>query len=123
MKKILAVAGIGAALTAASMATIGVASASPSADKDATFIACTSDNGIYNPHGIATGAAYGRQIANDIELGPRNPLQERDYVYHTTTGEVGVTQANVLVNCATSAYLGYGPGSTPPPADNGGTVV
>ena len=122
MKKLLAAVGVGAALTVASVAATGVASAYSGADKDALFIACTSDGGMFNPNGPAVGATFGRQIASDISSGLRDPLQERDYVYHITTGGVGITEANVLVNCATGVYLGYGPGSTPPPVNNGTTV-
>ena len=78
-----------------------------------------AQDGLYNSNGPSFQASFGRQIANDISLGIRNELQERDWVYYNTPAGIGVTDANYLVNCATQVYLGYGPWSD----GNGGSTL
>jgi len=113
MKKILAVACLCAALNAGLFGA-GTANAYLGSDTDSTYVTCVAQDSLYNNYGPSALAAVGRQIANEIELGVRNPLQERDYIYRVTPYSIGVNDANWMVNCATSVYLGYGPGSTAP---------
>lgn len=51
---------------------------------------------------------WGHMIRDAIQDGGFSPVTVRNYVY--THSDVGsLAGANVMVNCATSAYLGYGP--------------
>ncbi len=112
MKKALAVAGLGAAITVGALMGAGAANATPRQDSE--FIACTSAQGLYNNTGTEAGAGYGRTIAYHISSGLRNPLQERNHVYHETPSSITLSDANVLVNCATTVYLGFGPNDPVP---------
>lgn len=85
----------------------GVSGETPS--QDAQYVACVASEGIYNNQGPSTAAALGRSIANDIALGLRTPLEEQYWVYYNTPASITQYDANVIVNCATSIYLGYGP--------------
>lgn len=105
MKKVLAAAGIGAALFAASVATTGVASA---ASPDGRFLTCLAVGWGQSSDDVSGSLWWGHRIANDISSDLRSPIQERDYVYYTSDVRTMV-QANVMVNCATSTYLGFGP--------------
>ena len=119
MKKTLAVAGLGAALLATPMVAAGAASAYPGSDLDAQYVACVAQDGLFSHGGPSMQAAYGRQIANHISWGWRDPVQERDWVYNDTPAVIGVTDANWLVNCATQVYLGFGPWDS----SGGGTLA
>ena len=111
MKKALAVAGLGTAIALGTLVGAGTASAYPGADLDSLYVTCVAVDGLYNHYGPTALATYGRQIANDIQLGVRDPYQEREYVYYDTPLTISRDDANYLVNCATSVYLGFGPGS------------
>lgn len=114
-----------AATVAALALTLGVgvagapdAAATPA--QDAAYVACVAQGGLYNELGPDAQAAIGRMIATDIANGVP-PLVERDWVYYHTPVEIGVTQANWLVNCATMVWLGFGP-QRPPDAIGGGVL-
>ncbi len=107
MKKLIAAAGIGAALIAAPLAAAGTASASP--QQDSQYVGCVAEGGIYNNLGPSSVATVGRDIAYHISSGIRDPLEEREYVYFNTPNSVSRTGANYMVNCATDIYLGFGP--------------
>jgi hypothetical protein len=79
------------------------------AQQDTEYCLILSENHIYNTDGCAAEAAVGREIASDISLPIRTPLQERDYVFANTNNTVSVLDANVMVNAATEVYLGFGP--------------
>ena len=108
MKTLLALSpAILAGFAALPLYAAPAAQATPS--QDAQDVGCVSTGGGYNNNGPSAEASVGRTIANDIASGIRDPLQERNYIYNTTNSSVGITDANVLVNCATEVWLGYGP--------------
>jgi hypothetical protein len=109
MKKILSTLAVGAALVAGALGTAGAASATP---VDAQYDGCVkAGTDLYTTSGVSF-AVYGRQIAGHISSGLRDPLQERNWVWHNTNESVDWIDANVLVNCATDVYLGFGPGDS-----------
>jgi hypothetical protein len=118
MKKLLAVAGLGAAVAIGSLTGAGAANATPY--QDSQYVACVAVDQLYSTHGPSAVAARGREIANHISSGWRDPLHERDWVYYNTDSEIGVTDANFMVNCATQIYLGFGPDDPVPNYGYGG---
>ena len=64
------------------------------------------EQGIYE-----TTPGEGRGIANDIAWGIRSEPQEYRYVYTSTGQYISQRDANVMVNCATEVYSGWGPDS------------
>ena len=101
---------LGAAGLSAIASLVGPATnAQADSSQNAQYCAVLSQNGISNSGGCAAESAVGRQIASDISLGLRTPLQERNWVYNNTNDSVGALDANVMVNTATHVWLGYGP--------------
>ena len=84
----------------------GTANAGPA--QDSQYVSCVSAEGLYSSLGPSMLAARGRMIANHISSGIRTLLQERNWVYYNTNVSVDWIDANVLVNCATHSWLGYG---------------
>jgi hypothetical protein len=97
-----------AGLSAIASLVVPAPSAQATPSQNAEYCAILSQNGLYNSGGCVAESAIGRQIASDISLGLRTPLQERDYVYSITNDSVSVLDANVMVNTATSVWLGFG---------------
>ena len=110
MKKLIAVAGLGAAVIGGSLAGAGTANAE--SYQDSQFVSCVAKDDIYSSNGPSSLVARGREIAGHISSGLRDPLQERDWVYRNTGSDIGLTDANWLVNCSTQVYLGFGPWSS-----------
>ena len=107
MKKILAAAGLGAAVALGSL--VGAGTASADSYQDSQYVACVAVDGLFSYSGPSAQAAFGRQIAGHIASGLRDPLQEREWVYWNTPGDIDRVSSNYLVNCATDIYLGFGP--------------
>jgi hypothetical protein len=107
MKKLLT-----AAVTAAGLATAALAGGTGTANatgyQDSQYVNCVGYWGIYSYAGPADMAFVGQSIANDIWYGRRDPLQERNWVYYNTPASINIIDSNVLVNCATQTWLGYG---------------
>ncbi len=101
---------IAAGLLTAAIASAAAAQADTS-QLDTQFVACVSTVGIYNPYGVGALASTGREIVVDISSGTRNPLQEANFMY-ATSPRLSQRDANAMVNCATSVYLGYGSDGT-----------
>ncbi len=90
----------------------GVAKAEPAAFlQDAHYVACVAQGGLHNTVGPAMAAAFGRALAREI-LSGISVGDEQQWVYLHTPAAVSRLDANVLVNCATRTYLGYGPDNT-----------
>ena len=104
-KKTLAAAVLGAAAIAAPLATAGTASATT---PESYFLGCIAQEDLYSTNGQAAMVQHGRNIANHISSGLRSPLEERNWVYSNTNASIDFIDANVLVNCATEAWLGFG---------------
>ena len=103
------------ASTVAACAVGGAAlAAAPTASattwQDAQFVSCTAAEGVYNTFGTGHAAEQAHAIATDIVSGIRDPLQERDWLYQTNgMPNFSLTDANVVINCVTDVYLGFGP--------------
>ena len=104
MKKIIT-AALGAAAIAGSLLGAGTASATT---PESYFLSCIAQEDLYSTNGQAAMAQHGRNIANHISSGLRSPLEERNWVYQNTNASIDFIDANVLVNCATEAWLGFG---------------
>jgi hypothetical protein len=98
-----------AALSAIASLVAPTPSAQATTSQDTQYCAILSQNDLHNSGGCDAESAVGRQIASDISLGLRSPLQERNWVYNNTNDSVGALDANVMVNTATHVWLGYGP--------------
>lgn len=106
---------------AGSLGLAGPANATPY--QDSQYVSCVAQDGLFNYSGPSAQAAEGRAIAYDISSGLRTEIQERNWVYHNTPANIGLTDANYLVNCATQVYLGYGPGLPGTTRQTGGDDV
>jgi hypothetical protein len=106
VKELLLSAAVLAGFAALALYAAPAAQATP--QQDGQYVACVTNDGLYSNRGPSAHAATGREIATDITSGLRTALQERNYVYETTPANIGLTDANWLVNCATEVYLGYG---------------
>jgi hypothetical protein len=104
---------VAAALLAVPAAALALAPATAhaTAQQDSQYIACVAQDGLYNNSGPAAAAAGGRMFAADIAIGVRTVAGEQRWVFLNTPMEITQSDANVLVNCATEVYLGFGPGS------------
>lgn len=96
---------IGALEPAAALARAD-SSAASIGNQDSVFVTLCESNGIYNADGPATEAKVGRAIANDLVHGV-SPVIERNRVYNITNNTISLTDANVMVNAAGVAYLGW----------------
>ena len=107
MKKVLVVAGLGAAVAVSSL--LGAGPASADSYQDSQYVACVAVDGLFSYSGPSAQAAFGRQIAGHIASGLRDPLQEREGSTGTRPARSTWASSNYLVNCATDIYLGFGP--------------
>jgi hypothetical protein len=95
------------AVIAATIASAPAAQAT--AFQDSRYVACVATDGLYSNLGPSQAAAGGRQIAIDISAGLRSVTGEQEWVYRNTPSAIARSDANVMVNCATEVYLGFGP--------------
>jgi hypothetical protein len=106
MKKMIA-----ASACALAMAGVGAAVLAPQANAsvgpDGQYLRCLAQGWGYPSNNSSASLSWGYRIVNAIQMGV-TPLDERDYVY-THSDIDSLAGANVMVNCATSAYLGFGP--------------
>jgi hypothetical protein len=90
--------------------TVGVLAA-PYASADAgdgPYLNCLTRGWGFPSTNVLGSLNWGHSIRDAIGLGGVDPVVERNYVYaHSDVSTL--TAANVMVNCATSAYLGFGP--------------
>lgn len=107
MKRITTTVLAAAALAAAALGTAAQAGATPL--QDAQYVSCIADDGLASNSGPSSAAFVGRAIVTDIAAGLRSPAEEAAYVYANSNASITVTDANVMVNCATEVWLGYGP--------------
>ena len=106
MKKVIAAAGLGAAVIAATLPLLTAGSANATPSQDSRYVACVAP--IYNNYGPNSLAWLGQSYANDIAYGYRTAAEEQNWVYYNTPSSITRADANTLVNCATSVWLGYG---------------
>jgi hypothetical protein len=88
-------------------ALLGAGTANATSSQDSSWAACVGEQGIYN-----TTPGEGRSFSNDLAWGIRSGPQEDRYVYLITGNSISQSDANVMVNCATEVYSGYGPDSS-----------
>ncbi len=93
MKKLLAAAGLGAAVTIGSLAGAGTANASDS------FLGAIHDAGFYNPNGDYVLVYQGNQVCNLLNLG-YSEAQVQNYIYNNTSASVGWADAGQFVAIA-----------------------
>ena len=89
------------------------------AQQDGDYVALLAAGHIYNNLGPSATAAIGEAIANDISSCRRDPLQERNALYALLPSSFSPSDANLMVNAATEAYLGFGPGDLMPGCGGG----
>jgi hypothetical protein len=106
-KKLLLSAAALAGFAALPLYAAPAAQATPS--QDASYVSCVARDQISSNLGPSDMAAAGRSMANDIATGVRSAAGEQAYVYNHTGSSITQADANVLVNCATEVWLGYGP--------------
>jgi hypothetical protein len=95
------------AVIAATIASAPAAQAT--AFQDSRYVACVAAHGVSSNLGPIQAAADGRQFATDISAGLRSVAGEQEWVYRNTPSAIARSDANVMVNCATQVYLGFGP--------------
>ena len=104
VRKVLA--GMLAALSVPAALAIAAAPAAQaySDAQDVQYLSCLAHGGGRLTN-LANAVIWGHIIANVISQDHVSPSAEADYLVHDT--DVGtLANANVMVNCATSAYLG-----------------
>jgi hypothetical protein len=75
------------------------------------YLTCLAQGWGFSSDNPMGSISWGHRIAAAVSSGV-SPLDERDYVYYNSDIP-SLVRANVMVNCATGIYLGYGPGSVP----------
>jgi hypothetical protein len=107
MKKVAyALAGALAAGVIGSVLAPTATAAAGMANQDTVFVTLCESNGIYNAEGPAVEARVGETIANDLANGI-DPVVERNNIYAITNRTITMRDANVMVNAAGVAYLGW----------------
>lgn len=97
-----------AALIAATTTAVLSAPTAQADDGDGPFLQCLARGWGFPSTDVYASLRLGHQIRDAIEFDGMAPVAVRDYIYlHTDLPTVA--RANVMVNCATSVYLGFGP--------------
>jgi hypothetical protein len=94
MKKLIAVAGLGAAITLGSLVGAGTASADTS-----SFLYAADNAGFYNSGGYDAELAVARGICSMLYSG-YSEYQVQSYTYHHTAATIGWSDAGQLVALA-----------------------
>jgi hypothetical protein len=76
--------------------------------QDSAYLGCLYDGWGFPSNNPAASVRWGHEIASDIGSGLRSPVQERDFVFYASDIPT-LARANVMVNCATTVFLGFGP--------------
>ena len=94
MKKLIAAAGIGAALTIAPLAVAGTASAS-----NGSYVSEMTNAGFYNTAGNSAMVARGHEICQYLDWG-YSQYQVQDYAIRNTGASIGWADAGQMVAIA-----------------------
>jgi len=106
-KLMLPVLGVAASLGSIGISLVTAPQAAAYTDEDVTYLGCLASGWGHPSDNPESSVRWGHQIANAIQAGD-TPIGDRNYLL-AHSDIAGVREANVMVNCATSVYLGFGP--------------